>query len=825
MNFKKTLALIVCLQSCLLMAQTWEQVASVPNNYLTDHSYAFSIDDVGYMVTGNTSAGPSSDFYSYDAVSNVWTKKVDFPGAARGFAIGDVIDGKAYFGFGSEGNIAFNDLWVYDPATDQWTELASCDCVARTHPAMVALDGFIYVGLGGFGGNKKDWWAYDIENDSWDRKADFPAAERHHPYQFTDGEYVYVGNGHGNDFISNEWYQYDAAQDTWMQIATLPGEGRVAGTQLSHKGFGYVLSGDGDDHGYMETGELWKYDPGIQSWLEMPPHPGKSRWAPASFIINDEIYIINGWNGFDGFLEEVYKLDLSIFSQSRLRLVMPDVDLLEYQRNDLFCDAFVETEIEVNTPIVFDTDVTITLSIDPASTAVEDLHYNLEALTKTLAAGESMTSFGLTLYNNAVASGDKTLIVNLTSDQVVETPQRTIVIPEDDVAFDTSVTEGSAKVGVATTTNTNVFGQYYTNMRTQMIYRNELLTSSGLSAGAFGEIAFNVDVKESTDPYRNFTVYMANTDVSALNNGINNTINFEEVYSGTIVTAKGINEIKFDTPFIFDGTSNIAIQFCFDNNGYTLDDEVSAFESGYASSATLKIDDSNGCPDSGNDFDGSTLPVITFGEGNPSTLYAAIEKEISTSVGENETAYFSSNDSILMIVNSTLGNESDCVAASLLTNTNVIKSAIGFVWQDKVYYIANGSTDNELAVTLILPNTGEIDWNSDDLVGLYTGDKIAADDTPAWQTLDVLEVIVNEPYTFVTMVYNGDGSYAVGGTDAVTAINDVHVDFIFDTVEYHDILGRKIQLEESLSINTITGIYIKSYLYHGTIVKSEKIVR
>ena len=75
------------------------------------------------------------------------------------------------------------------------------------------------------------------------------------------------------------------------------------------------------------------------------------------------------------------------------------------------------------------------------------------------------------------------------------------------------------------------------------------------------------------------------------------------------------------------------------------------------------------------------------------------------------------------------------------------------------------------------------------------------------------------------MVYNGDGSYAVGGTDAVTAINDVHVDFIFDTVEYHDLLGRKIQLEESLSINTITGIYIKSYLYHGTIVKSEKIVR
>lgn len=825
MKIKNVLTLVVMLQSCLLMAQTWEQVASVPGNYRTDHSYAFTIDDVGYMVSGNTSSGPTSDFFTYDAESDVWTKKTDFPGVSRGFAIGDVIDGKAYFGFGSDGNSALNDLWVYDPVTDVWTELASCDCVARTHPALVALDGFIYVGLGGSGGNKKDWWAYDIGNDSWERKTDFPAAERHHPYQFTDGEYVYVGNGHGNDFISNEWYQYDTSQDTWSQVATLPGEGRVAGAQLSHKGYGYVLSGDGDNHGYMETGELWKYDSEINSWIELPPHPGRSRWAPASFIINDEIYIINGWNGVDGFLDEAYKLDLSVFNQARLRLVMPDLDILQYESDDMNCDASAETQIEVNTPIPFESDATVTLTVDPSSTAIEGLHFSLNDLSKAIAAGDLSTTFGLTLYNDAVSSGDKTLVINLSSEKVVETPQSTLVIPEDDEPFDTSVSVGSANIGIANTTNSNVFGQYYTNMRTQMIYRNEMLNSEGLLAGDISKISLNLEAKGSTDPYLNFTVYMANTDVDQLNSGINQTINFQEVYRGTITTFVGINDINFDTPFAYDGQSNIAIQFCFDNSGYTNDDLVSAFESGYASSATLKIDNVNGCPSNGNSFDGTSLPVITFGEGKPQNLYTSIDKKLTSSISANETAYFTKNDSILMYVKSSIGNEVDCISGSLTTNTNSLITADGTVWQDKIFYIENESASNEHSVTLIFPNTSEIDWNSDGLTGLYSEGKIDADDTPAWETLSVTEVIVNEPYTFVTMAYNGNGSYAVGGTDAITSIDNVDENFSFDAIEYHDIMGRKVQLEEITSRYKLTGLFIKSYLYEGKIVKSEKVVR
>ena len=295
-----------------VQAQDWVEVTSLPNAFNeTHHSFAFSFDDMGYIVAGNSDSGMRDDFYQYDPVNDSWTELTPFPGAARGFAIGDTWDGKAYFGFGYDGTSLLNDLWVFDPSNMSWTELASCPCAERTHPAMIAHNGKVFVGLGGGGslGNLKDWWEYDIASNTWSQKDDLPSLGRHHPYQFGIGDYVYTGFGHG-DGIFNDWFRYDIAGETWTQVATLPAEGRVAGTQFSYDGLGYVLSGDGDDHGSMNTGEFWAYDPVTDTWDELPSHPEGSRWAPASFIINGEVYIVNG-TSFSQYVTQIYKFDLN----------------------------------------------------------------------------------------------------------------------------------------------------------------------------------------------------------------------------------------------------------------------------------------------------------------------------------------------------------------------------------------------------------------------------------------------------------------------------------------------------------------------------------
>ena len=299
--------LCMCFQ---IQAQDWVQVTSLPNAFNeTHHSFAFSFDDMGYIVAGNSNSGVRDDFYQYNPVTNSWTELTPFPGGARGFAIGDTWNGKAYFGFGDDGTSLLNDLWVFDPSNMSWTELAPCPCAARRHPAMIAHNGRVFVGLGNTSiGNMNDWWEYDITSNTWSQKDNLPSQSRHHPYQFGINDNVYSGFGHGNG-IFNDWFRYDITAETWTQVATLPAQGRVAGTQFSYNGLGYVLSGDGDNHDSMETGEFWAYDPISDNWEEMPPHPEGSRWAPASFIINGEVYIING-TSFSQYVTEIYKYNL-----------------------------------------------------------------------------------------------------------------------------------------------------------------------------------------------------------------------------------------------------------------------------------------------------------------------------------------------------------------------------------------------------------------------------------------------------------------------------------------------------------------------------------
>jgi len=277
-------------------AESWEEFSALPSTFRTHHSYAFGLNGVGYIVGGQSVSGPRNEFYRYDPAQDTWTQLDDYPGPPRGYGIGDEANGKAYYGFGYEGEDYLRDLWVFDPATSSWDELAECPCSPRIHPAFVYSNGKIYVGMGEDENDNdlNDWWEYNISTDSWTQKRSIPASARHHPYQFAIGDYVYAGMGHHAMSIYNDWYRYDPATDTWDRMADLPDQGRVAGNQFTHKGLGYVISGEGAMHTAMSSGEFWGYDPSQNVWEQLLSHPGSSRWAPSTFIIDDELYIING---------------------------------------------------------------------------------------------------------------------------------------------------------------------------------------------------------------------------------------------------------------------------------------------------------------------------------------------------------------------------------------------------------------------------------------------------------------------------------------------------------------------------------------------------
>ena len=298
----KKLLFILIMFPIVGTSQSWNQVS----NFIEDgkhHPITFANDNYGFVVCGSY----TNDVFKYDKLNDSWSQLQDFPAVGRGYAYGVTVGNKAYMGLGSTSNGLYpNDWWEYDMDNDSWTQKSSLPTDGRNHPAMIAINNKIYMGCGSNdNGNLGDWWEYDIINDVWSQKTSIIGNDRHHPFYFGIGNYAYVGFGHGSSpvagtnptsYIYNDFYRYDPTNDNWIQLSNFPSEARVAGTQFSYNGKGYILSGDGDNHGPLDSGEFWEYNPSNDSWNQLTSHPGGAIWAPGNFVIGCDVYFLLGQN-------------------------------------------------------------------------------------------------------------------------------------------------------------------------------------------------------------------------------------------------------------------------------------------------------------------------------------------------------------------------------------------------------------------------------------------------------------------------------------------------------------------------------------------------
>jgi hypothetical protein len=79
----------------------------------------FSIRNIGYVV--NQRLGQPVRLWAYNPATDAWTRKADFPGAARSRGTGFAMARRGYFGLGlADDGQGLRDLWQYDPTADQW---------------------------------------------------------------------------------------------------------------------------------------------------------------------------------------------------------------------------------------------------------------------------------------------------------------------------------------------------------------------------------------------------------------------------------------------------------------------------------------------------------------------------------------------------------------------------------------------------------------------------------------------------------------------------------------------------------------------------------
>lgn len=107
------------------------------------------------------------------------------------------------------------------------------------------------------------------------------------------------------------------------------------------------------------------------------------------------------------------------------------------------------------------------------------------------------------------------------------------------------------------------FGDYYKNMRTQHLYLASELTDMGMSAGFISEISWNViSLPAGVDETEGYTIKMLSTTTPSL--GLTTWESGASIHWGPIdyTPVLGTNNFVFDTPFFWDGTSNVIVEIC-----------------------------------------------------------------------------------------------------------------------------------------------------------------------------------------------------------------------------------------------------------------------
>ena len=136
--------------------------------------------------------------------------------------------------------------------------------------------------------------------------------------------------------------------------------------------------------------------------------------------------------------------------------------------------------------------------------------------------------------------------------------------------YNTSVSS-SATIGVATTTiatsGYTPYDEFWEGAKKQYMIQASELLAAGLTAGNITSLTFNLSAITSPNiPLQGYTIRLGNTasaDLSAaFESGAMTT-----VYGPTAYTPlSGLNPHTFATPFFWNGTSNVVIDICFDND-------------------------------------------------------------------------------------------------------------------------------------------------------------------------------------------------------------------------------------------------------------------
>lgn len=280
-------------------AQNWTQVASMGES--TYGAVSFSINNKGYVTTGQTTSVTRKSTWEYNPITDTWSQKADFAGGNRRVAAGFSIGDYGYVGTGRDDStptgVLHNDFWKYDPVTNTWIQITDYPAGNRESVIAFSIDGFAYVGLGLAGSRKTEFYKFDPSTNSWT-----PLQNINYYYHlYGTCSFVLNGKGYlatgsiynpatGSGINTHAVFMYDPANDTWLPKNNFSGAARANGIGFTVANNGYI--GLGFSGTFLN--DIWRYNDGADSWTQVDNFTPGGRIYPSTFTLNDKVYIGNG---------------------------------------------------------------------------------------------------------------------------------------------------------------------------------------------------------------------------------------------------------------------------------------------------------------------------------------------------------------------------------------------------------------------------------------------------------------------------------------------------------------------------------------------------
>jgi hypothetical protein len=359
------------------------------------------------------------------------------------------------------------------------------------------------------------------------------------------------------------------------------------------------------------------------------------------------------------------------------------------------------------------------------------------------------TAYTLTASQSGGAQCNRTatvaVSVNTAPTALTVTPE-TATVCSGEAAVQLTATGGlvsnSYTLGTQTSTSSiagvTPFTSNWEGARVQYLVKASELTAMGITAGEIKSLAFNVTASGAgTTPQTNYTIKIGKTNATTIGSGYAALVgSFTTVFTAASVPAPSVGDrlFTFSTPYTWDGTSNIVIDICHDNdtagtctNCYSSNSTVGVMTTSFNSVYSTYADNAQGCGStSGGSFTSyTTRPIMKFGADaqgtviwTPTTgLYTNASATVAYTGGNAAIVYAKPTGTTTYTATSTAG--SGCVVTDTATVTITSKTWTGAVsanWNTAGNWCGNAVpaiTDN-----VVVPNVANKPIISGNIVAL-----------------------------------------------------------------------------------------------------------